>query len=76
MHFHDIFFGSVVTKFALGTIAILAAKLLPAVVMKRLPAGPKAIIAIYVVTTFIGILIFQLRFVAASGYTQLARQRR
>jgi hypothetical protein len=58
MYFHDLFVGSVVTKFALGSCAILVAKLLSVVVMKRFPGRPKAIIGIYVVTTFVVVLIF------------------
>ena len=58
MYFHDLFVGSVVTRFALGSVVILVAKLLSVVVMKRSPARPKAIIGIYVVTTFVVVLIF------------------
>jgi hypothetical protein len=58
MYFHDFFVGSVVTKFALGSVAIWVAKLLSVVVMKRFPARPKAIVGIYVAPTLVVVLIF------------------
>jgi|HubBroStandDraft_6_1064221.scaffolds.fasta_scaffold345433_1 hypothetical protein len=58
MNFHDLYVGSVVTKFALGSVAIVVAKLLSVIAMKRFPASPNAVVGIYVVTTFVVVSIF------------------